>query len=384
MGEQGIQVLVLGSKEYPFGSGDDPLRSGGMEVYAQHLVEHLKRRVRVVVVTRRFRGQPPVELAGGVVVHRVPWLRGAYLRNPSFNLASFFRGLGLRWDVLLTLGAVASLAGVGLGWLRRKPVVACPSGVACTQPQYPGVVRRALAAIERFAYSRADAVVFLSEEERESFREKLGFTPRRWYVIPPGVAMSAPEPERVRRLRAELSPRGMVVCFAGRLVGVKGVDVLLRAVSMCRRELTLVIAGEGPERGRLEELAVELGVEGRVRFLGWVEGVGELLAASDVFVLPSYSEGMPMALIEAMAAGRACVVTDIGLPVANGDTGLVVRAGDAEELAGALDTLAENQELREALGRRAREWVRAEFSWERAAERYLQVFREVLQGGNSS
>ncbi|NOZ83155.1 MAG: glycosyltransferase family 4 protein [Euryarchaeota archaeon] len=360
MGEQDIQVLVLGSKEYPFGSGDDPLRSGGMEVYAQHLIEHLRGHVRLLVVTRRFTGLAAREVVGGVEVHRVPWLRGFYLRNPSFNLAAFFRALRLRWDVLLTLGAVASLAGVLLSRLRRKPVVACPSGIACTQPQYPAPVRRVLRWIERCAYARADAVVFLSEQERESFREKLGFLPGRWYVVPPGVRVPEVGEEQVAKLREELGVRGVMVCFAGRLVGVKGVDVLIRAVSMCRSELTLVVAGDGPERERLELLAEELGVSERVRFLGWVSGAEVLLSACDVFVLPSYSEGLPMALVEAMAAGRACVVTDIGLPVVHGVTGLVVRAGDAGALAEALDALAEDEGLRRRLGEEAREWVRRE------------------------
>lgn len=377
MGEKGIQVLILGSKEFPVGTGDDPLRYGGMEAYVQQLVEHLRRHAGVTVVTRRFRGTPEEEHRDNLRVCRVPWIRGRYLRNPSFNFFAFLRSLTLEFDVVLTMGVVATLFGILLGRLRGMPVVACPSGVAWTQPQYGGAISRLLRMMESVAYRHSDAVVFLSEEEMRSFHRKLGFLPERCRVIKPGV--EAGRAEDGTEFRARFGLRGAVLCFAGRLVKVKGVDVLLRAVSEVDGDFTLVIAGDGPERQRLEKLAERLGVVERVRFVGWQENLASLLEASEIFVLPSYSEGMPMALVEAMAHGCACVVTDIGLPVEKDREALVVPPGDAKALGEAIRALIRDKRMRRTLGENARSRALREYSWSRAAEEYACLFRELVK-----
>jgi len=372
-----MRVLILGSKEYPMGTGDDPIKSGGIEVYTQHLVRYLRGKVELVVITRKFGGTPSFEVLDGVEVYRVPWLRGFYLRNPTFNLMSFFRALTLDYDIVLSQGPVATLLGAMLSRLRGKRLVARPAGVAYTQPQYPPVLRRVLYHLERQAYRRADAVVFLSDAERCQFERKLGYLPERWRVIPTGVEAVEVSRDEVQELRRELGGGGALITFVGRLVGVKGVDLLISAVKDLEGDFKVLIVGDGPDRKKLESLAEGHGLRDRVVFTGWRSDVQAILAASDIFVLPSYSEGLPIALLEAMAAGKACVVTNIGLPVEDGKDALVVSPGDVNGLREALKKLLHSEDLRKKLGENARRRARRDFSWQRAAEAYLRLFREL-------
>jgi len=384
-GLETVRILILGSKEYPLGTSTDALRSGGFEVYTQSLAEHLKGRVeRVIVITRRFEGTQARELKDRIEVWRVPWIRGFYLRNPSFNLAAFCRGLFLEFDVVLAQGPVASLFGWILKSLRRRRLVTVPAGVAYVQPQYGWVARKVIYVLERIAYLGADAVVFLSEAEKEQFKRKMGFLPERHVVIPPGVELRRESGERAVQLREELGLKGkVVIAFVGRLLKVKGVEELVEAAKELPPQAALLIVGDGPERKRLEAIARELGLSGRIRFTGWRGDVPALLAVSDIFALPSYSEGLPISLLEAMAAGCACVVTDIGLPVEDEVDALVVQPGDVSGLRKAMERLVVDPELRRRLGERAREKARAEFTWTRAVESYLKLFTELCPESSS-
>jgi glycosyltransferase involved in cell wall biosynthesis len=162
-------------------------------------------------------------------------------------------------------------------------------------------------------------------------------------------------------------------------VEAKGYDVLLEALAgLDVPGLRVLFAGDGPERARLEALARDLGVESRVRFLGFRSDVPRLLATVDLVAMPSRWEGNSIALLEAMAAGRACLVSDIPeLVEGAGDAARRVAAGDARAWAGALGALLADPEQRRALGRAARE-AAARFSIEASARRYVDLYEEVL------
>ena len=379
-----LKVLFLGTKEFPFGScaqfKTDSLPSGGIEAYADSLARELARQksVEVTIVTRRFKGQKEKERIAGVNVVRVPWVRGFLLRNPSYNYAALRAARKLDFDLVHAHGPVAALFAERLG----KPVVATPHGVASGQPQYNALVRAALRRIEKKAYSRADAIVFLSEAEKTSFKEKLDFLPRRSAVIPTGVDLKRFSRARsaflARTLRVGFKiKRKFVVCFVGRLLAVKGVRYLIEAAALLeekeRKKIVFLIAGDGPERDSLEKLARKLGVEENFLFLGERLDVPTLLAASDCFVLPSLSEGMPLALLEALAAGAPCVVTRIGLPVRDEREAIAVPPANARELARAIGKLEKNAALRAKLARNGLAFAK-KFSWKRAASAHAALY----------
>jgi glycosyltransferase involved in cell wall biosynthesis len=190
------------------------------------------------------------------------------------------------------------------------------------------------------------------------------------------------EPGIRERLRGELGvpPEAGLVLAVGRLNAEKGQSLLLQAapavLSRCPGTV-FALAGDGPLRGALEQQAAQLGIAGQVRFLGVRQDVPALLAAADLFVLPSRSEGMPNALLEAMAAGLPVVsfeVGGVGEVLVHGVTGLLVPPEDADGLARAMLALLENEQERRRLGAAARERIRANHNMENMCLQYRLLF----------
>jgi glycosyltransferase involved in cell wall biosynthesis len=171
-----------------------------------------------------------------------------------------------------------------------------------------------------------------------------------------------------------------LVLTPARLDAQKGHDVLLEAATAIP-DACFVFAGEGPERGRLEALAGDLGLADRVLFLGRREDVPQLLAAADVFALPSLYEGSSLAVLEAMAAGTPVVSSAIGGTdelVADGESGLLMAPGDSQALATALRRLLDDPDLGQRLAARARERVEEDLTRERMAARVTGVYEKLL------
>jgi glycosyltransferase involved in cell wall biosynthesis len=200
-------------------------------------------------------------------------------------------------------------------------------------------------------------------------------------VLPMGVDAELFDATRDRAAsRESLGARGFCVLVLGRLVPVKGIDVLLRALH--RLPATLWIAGDGPERPSLEALAASLGVS--TRFFGPVAGTlrRQLFAAADLFVLPSRvlpdrrSEGMPVSLLEAAAAGLPLVASSVG-GVADRFThaqhALLVPPEDVSALKAAIVSMIDSPSLREQLAQHARNQAE-ELRWEKVAQAYEDFF----------
>lgn len=172
----------------------------------------------------------------------------------------------------------------------------------------------------------------------------------------------------------------------GRLVPAKGQHVLLRACNTLKKQgvpFHLTLVGAGPDRESLETLAQSLGMANQVTFAGAV-GQGEIHAyydKADIFVLPSFAEGLPVVLMEAMGKGIPCVTTAItGIPelVRDGVNGVLVPASDSEELAARLQRLIEDPALRRDLGKAAREIIVAEYDVLRNCEGMAALFKKYL------
>jgi len=166
--------------------------------------------------------------------------------------------------------------------------------------------------------------------------------------------------------------------FVGRLAPVKGVRVLLEALEHLP-DLSLDIVGDGVDRAGLEAAARPLGA--RVRFLGYKSqsDVAALLQAADILVLPSFAEGVPVVLMEALASARPVVATQVagvGELVQDGETGFMVPAGDVAGLVARIRQLADDPDLRAAMGAAGRARVTAEFDITREAARMARLIAE--------
>jgi glycosyltransferase involved in cell wall biosynthesis len=182
-----------------------------------------------------------------------------------------------------------------------------------------------------------------------------------------------------------LNREDVVFGYVGRLAPVKNLPVLMRAfhqAAASEPRARLLLVGDGELRLTLEQLAAELGLADRVRFAGWQRDMAPVYRAIDVGVLASLNEGTPVALIEAMAAGKPVIATAVGgVPdvVAHGRSGLVVPAGDERGLAAAMRRLAREAETRAAFGAAARKDVGARFSRERLQAEISRCYERALR-----
>jgi len=221
--------------------------------------------------------------------------------------------------------------------------------------------------LARKVATNAEALLFVSEDLRRRFLRLLGEVharraQTRMEVSPMGVADPPSDPIDRKRARRELGIKGFTALSLGRLVAIKGIEDAIHGAA--RVDVALWVAGEGPERPRLERLASTSGA--RVRFVGHVTGTHKqaLLSAADAFVLPSRrldsgrTEGTPTALLEAMAAGLVPVAAGVGGVVDlidNGVNGLLFEHGRDQQLGLALARLRSDAALRHALSTGARD-----------------------------
>lgn len=230
---------------------------------------------------------------------------------------------------------------------------------------------------------RTAATVGVSLGVRDHLLE-LGFPASTCIAIPNGIELA--------RFPAVPSPtwheRENAVVMASRFGRQKDHATLVRALALLREKdqaprLSLAGGGKRRQRDSIDALARRLGLAQQVDFLGQVADVPTLLARHRIFVLSTHYEGMPLALVEAMAAGCACIGSDVvGVRevLAHGRTGLLVPEGDAQALADALADLLEHSEKAEALGQAARQQAEHEFDVSRMHARYEALLGRIQAG----
>lgn len=316
--------------------------------------------------------------------------------RPARDLRAFLQILGLlkefEPDVLHTHTSKAGFLGRWAAWLYNRGsggvrTVHTPHG-----PVFEGYfgppAGRAVLWLERASAAITDRLIAVSPAElRESLARGVG-RPGQWRNVPGGVEVrpAAPEGREPARRALGFSGECLVVGTAARLEPVKGVRHLVEAAAAVRSKLDglrLLIIGEGGERAALESLAAGLGLGGDVVFTGWRRDVRALLPAIDVYVQPSLSEGFGWAALEAQAAGLPVIASSVGGLtdlVKEGETGLLVPAGDCAALAAALSRCLSDPLLRIRLGSEAAAAARVErFGPQAAAEGLEAVYEELVR-----
>jgi glycosyltransferase involved in cell wall biosynthesis len=206
-------------------------------------------------------------------------------------------------------------------------------------------------------------------------------SPARLHCVPNGIRLRLRAPADIARARQILGVERDTFAFlcVARLNPVKDIETLLRAFAAfpesMRERSRLFVVGDGEERAKLEALRASLGLERRVMFLGARSDVPGLLPGADALVLSSITEGLPMALLEAMAAGVPCVATAVGgIPALLSDgAGIVVPPKSPETLARAMAEIAQQPEMRARLAEKAADVIRERYRLEPVVDRYLQL-----------
>jgi glycosyltransferase involved in cell wall biosynthesis len=353
---------------------------GGTEKQLVLLAEGLRARDLDATVLVMFEGGPREDVlraAGVPVVHLGFQRRSAGWRMPPANVAAFIR---------LVVHLRRARPDVLHAFLFHSYVLAAPAARFAGVPVLVAG-RRSLAdfkrghplllAMERTATRMTDHLVANAQAVAEDTRCEPGVRPDKITVVRNGLPDSAFDAVPPAHLA---TPLPLVLCVAN-LISYKGHRYLFDAIASLRSRglsCTLALAGDGPERPVLQHQAVRLGID--VRFLGIRSDIERLLARADVAVLPSLEEGMSNAVMEAMAAGRPVVATDVGdTGELLRDRGVLVSPADPAALADGLERVLTDPVLAGRLSRTARAWSRDHLPVDAMVERHVRIYTELLE-----
>jgi glycosyltransferase involved in cell wall biosynthesis len=368
---------------------------GGSERVAADIALECRRRgYRIVCFAFYGSGGPirnELEAAGVECVDLNYLSRTRFVRRLSYQVAlfRFFRqrrvaALHIHHATCLILGAVAAR----LARVSRVVMTEHSIREFQTMPRY----RRQ----SRFYCRFADAITVIHPTMEQYFRSELGVSRDRLHFVPNGIRLQEPSPaERLRQRHGlGVADGELLWMYAGRLAPVKDLGTLLRAFAQARTEagphLRLAVVGDGPERKPLETLCRSLGIAAFVSFLGARGDVPRLMLAADGFVMSSLSEGLPMVLLEAMAARVPCVATAVGgIPELFSDgAGILTPPQDPSALATAIARLSTTPDERLRIGQVGFAKVAANNSLDDVVDRYLDLLglprRWIGAAGSSS
>ncbi|NTW27550.1 MAG: glycosyltransferase family 4 protein [Candidatus Moranbacteria bacterium] len=222
--------------------------------------------------------------------------------------------------------------------------------------------------------------VVANSEASAIFCKKLH--PRECSVIYRGVKIEKIQNQIPNEKLREKYKESQIITFIGRLIDGKGVADLLNAFSLLKNQETILfIVGDGSQRQKLEDLATALKIKERVIFFGhqnFNDAIG-ILKISNIFVNPSYTEGLPTSVIEAAFCKKAIIATNVGGTnevITNQTSGFLIQPKNIAELKTAIETLLENKKLQEDFGEKASQEVTKKFNWENSTEKYLKLFKK--------
>lgn len=395
------RVLIFSLTYHPF--------VGGAEVAIKENTDRISpEEYAFDMITLRFdKNLPAVEKFGNVTVHRIGFTADGpkisdrrmpvqcKIAKVLFPFSSFLKAVSLhrkhRYD--LTWAMMANHAGFGallfkLTHPKVPYVLELQDGNSLEQVKERQPILRVLWPLYRQIYMRADRIKVISRFIESLVRE-IGYEGA-VDVIPNAVdtrAFSAPVSEETKQaLKAQFNKSlGDVFLFtASRLVLSRGVEDVIRALPHLPLEVKFLVAGDGQDREKLESIAKEAGVEGRVMFAGHVDykDLPALLQISDVFVRPSIIEGFGNAFVEAFAAGIPVVATPVGgIPdfLTDGETGVFCKVRDPESVAEAVRRYLDDPVLVARVTKNARELAATQYDWELIARQQSQFFGEAIR-----
>ena len=265
-------------------------------------------------------------------------------------------------DIVHTHSSKAGFIGRWAAWLAGVPfIVHTPHGHVFFGHFNP-MMSRILLLVEKITALITDCMVALTKGEKNDYVELSIIKPARIDIIHSGVDIDRYLETQVniekKKRSIGLNPKSLVVGTVGWLLPIKGPMHLLNAMIKIWQSISdvqLVYVGKGDMERALKQQAMKMGVSDKVKFLGWRDDVHEIIPVFDLFALPSLNEGMGRVLVEAMAAGKAVVASNVGgIPdlVHHGQNGFLVEPGDVNGLSAAIEKLLADENLRREMGKR--------------------------------
>jgi glycosyltransferase involved in cell wall biosynthesis len=244
---------------------------------------------------------------------------------------------------------------------------------------WPFPLNLVLGVQERIIYPLADLVGFQSEQQKLEMEKTFNMRLPNSTIIPTGIP-------HVRKLEADRIKKEFklkketIITFVGRIHPVKGYQYFLEAAKNLKDpRLKFILVGDGSHMPQVRKFVQDNQLGSSIILAGWRDDVHDILAASDIYVLPSISEGLPTSLLEAMAVRIPCIVTDIGLPVEHGKTAFVIPPRSSPALEQAIRQLLSDHKLRRTLADNGHKYLVANHSLLASTKKYLEVYAQLAK-----
>jgi glycosyltransferase involved in cell wall biosynthesis len=363
--------------------------AGGMKNHVISLIRHANRDI-----FEPMAACPPGEMAEelaalGISVFTIP-LAGELSPARDLQAIKSIKGLLNKncIQILHAHSSKAALVGRVAARLAGTPAVFFTAHNSIFYDHWPAWKKGAMAWAERFLAGHTTKIIAVSGVLRKELLERERIDPGRVITIYNGID---PVPYLDSQSRAEvrqslgLAPEAKVVGAVARLAPQKGVAYFVRAAAILARDrgISFLMVGDGPLRDELEAEAHKLGISDRIVFAGHRRDVGKILSCLDMLVLPSVTEGLPLIILEAMAAARPVVAAAVGgVPevVEDGVTGILVRPGDEHALADAVSRLIAAPDMARFMGRAGRKRVQEHFTVSGMVRRTEKLYLSAFGG----
>lgn len=371
-----LKICMLIARFYPI--------TGGTELQAQRLANTLIAAGNdVFILTARINGLKKYEVFNGLPVYRTFAAGRNFISSFCFCVSSFlFLIKNLKkYDIIHAhLASSHAFSAVLIKKFFGKKIVLKFGGARAT-----GDIRTSLSKpwgklklkiIKKYF----DAFVVPSNEIYKELTV-FGFPTQKIVKISNGVNTDYfnPVTETAKldlRKNLNLPEKGLIAIYTGRIEKGKGLEFLIKQWSTVKNADLLILGS-----GSLESELIKSGIDKNIRFLGFKDNIKEYLQASDIFILPSFGEGLSNALLEAMSCGIAAIANKIPANeeiITNNVNGIIINISDKTELATIMSALIKNKSLLDKLGNRARETVKNHFSITRIADLYVTIYKKIL------
>jgi glycosyltransferase involved in cell wall biosynthesis len=372
-----MNILMLGIKEYPYGISAkyEKFPGGGTAKYVISLSEHLcKFGHKVSLVVRKMPGQKSQETIGNLRIYRVGWLNNKYLRWPVFSFLAFAKALSIskKIDLIHTHGSFDAIFGILINFFRKKTkIVGTPHGLTSYQAKdkYNKIAVKLTQKLEKFSFERLPKIVFLTESEKETVQKHLNLKNVNYSVLNMGIL-----PLELHNIEKDC----FNVVFIGRLIPIKGLDKFIGSYNYLpdsiKGKVKYIIVGDGFYRVELEKLTKKMNLDNFVSFPGFTENIGNFLALTSLFILPSEGgEGLPVSVLEAMSCEVPCMFSNFNHPFSE-KCYIKLPNNNPETIAAKINYYYHNQSELKAIAKEAKVVFDKDYHIKNVAKRFEEIY----------
>lgn len=375
-----IKVLHIGIKNFPFNEtfkedSLEGLRGGGMNKYCNTLVDHSVDRIEHFVIVQRIPGQQKYENLNGVHIYRVKTWGGRRVRQLIAVIQSFFLSFKIIRKNKIEVIHGHMIQGIFFAYLLKlrfkKKMLGTP--YSFVTKGFSSLVNALARLVERKVYPFLDVLVFETNGNLKKAEKAFDVQFNNAIVIHTGI--DVPFVGNAHVIKEKIN-----VFYIGRIVPVKAIGNLVEALTLLspsdRNKVQVDIIGEGELLEKCRLLAASKNLNGTISFHGFVLDTEPFFRNADIFILPSYMEGLSISLLESMSYGKACIVNDFGLPFSNEEI-YTLKNNQPETIANALSYFINNKNQIRVFGSNARARIQKDFTVEAFADKYVALYRRL-------